>query len=193
MFTGIIKTTASVENVKKIKHDLELTIKNTIQEKIHLGDSICVNGACLTVIKFTKKTITFYLSKETLSKITPIKTGSIVNIETSLKVGDMLGGHFVTGHVDGISKIKDIIHEGSSQIWKILPPKKLLKYFPAKGSVTLNGISLTINNTKKTYFEVNLIPHTVKETNLQFLKHGDFLNTEVDILARYSLKEKNDS
>ena len=193
MFTGIIKTTALVENVKKIKHDLELTIRNTIDEDIQLGDSICVNGACLTIIQFTKKTVTFYLSKETLSKITPIQTNSILNIETSLKVGDKVGGHFVTGHIDGISKIKNIIHEGSSQIWQIIPPKKLLKYFPSKGSVALNGISLTINNTKKTYFEINLIPHTVRETNLKFLKPGDFLNTEVDILARYSLKEKNDS
>jgi riboflavin synthase len=187
MFTGIIKTIGIVEGLSHLEKDIEITVRYSNLNNIEIGDSICVNGICLTVIKFTKTLLYFHVSKETISKVVNFHKSQHVNLEESLSVGDKIGGHFIFGHVDGQATIQNIVNESECQIWFIKIDAKLKKYIAPKGSVSLNGVSLTVNNIKNDIFTVNLIPHTIENTNFKYLKINELINFEVDMLARYAL------
>jgi riboflavin synthase len=187
MFTGIIKTIGKVKSIEEIQNDIHLTISYQSIFDIELGDSICVNGACLTVFKFNGDTLEFHLSKETLSKIVPFKINQFVNLEESLRVGDKVGGHYVFGHVDSKAVLIDIKKESDCKIWYLEIPQSFQKFIASKGSISLNGVSLTINTVKRNIFTVNLIPHTIEHTVFKYNNINDHLNFEIDMLARYAL------
>ncbi len=189
MFTGIVKEMAKIKNVKKNKNLLVLDIKTTLNKSFFSrGESICVNGTCLTVEKYKNKEFSVSLVKETYetSNLGFVEIGSFVNLEPSLRATDFISGHIVTGHVDSLA---EVIQSGEVLSLKI--EKKYIKFFPDKASITVNGVSLTVQNRKSDKIFISLIPETLKNTNLKFLKAGDKVNIEVDILARYvnSLKK----
>lgn len=187
MFTGIIQSIGSIKKIESFKKDVQISIVYDPKKinGIKLGDSISVNGICLTVQKKQKNQFIFHVSEETLNRTIVFKENAIVNLESSLLYNRKMGGHFVTGHIDGIGKISEI--KISSQCWiiEIKPPKKLLKFIAEKGSVSINGVSLTVNSIKDDKFKVNIIPFTLKETNLGGLARGSEINIEIDLIARY--------
>ncbi len=189
MFTGLVEGIAKVKDLKKASKEVVLTFesKDFDLEGIALGDSIAINGICLTVVSFKGSSFSVEASHETLSKtsLARLRAGSAVNIERSLKVGDRLGGHFVTGHVDGTAMIASVTPVGRSrEIW-ITVPAELTKYIVEKGSVAVDGISLTVNEVTGDSFSVNIIPHTQHKTTLQGAKAGDTVNIECDIIGKY--------
>ena len=189
MFTGIVEGIVVVKGLRKKSKEvvLEFESVNVDLEGITLGDSISINGICLTVVSFTENSFSVEASHETLSKtnLSNLHTRSRVNIERSLRVGDRLGGHFVTGHVDGTGKIKTVKPVGESrEIW-ISVSDNLIKYLVEKGSVAVDGVSLTVNQVKKNSFSVNIIPYTQDVTILEKAKAGDLVNIECDIIGKY--------
>ena len=191
MFSGIIENKGIVKEFKKNK-DYRLVLDTDLKFKdIKKGSSVCCNGVCLTVIskkKLTKMTkLIFDVSKETVSctNFNKLKIGDLINIEKSLKVGDEISGHFVFGHVDETAALVSSKKIGDSHELKFKISKKLRKFVAKKGSVSINGISLTINNIKKDELSLNIIPYTWNKTNLHKLKVGNRINLEVDMLARY--------
>ena len=195
MFNGIIYNTGKVISIKKTKKSLFIGIlSNIILKKKDLGSSISCNGVCLTLVKINKKKIYFYLSNETLkrSNFKSVKINQIINLEKSLSFGKMISGHYSQGHVDTVAKVIKIslIDKAWLIKFKILD-KKFNKYLIEKGSISINGVSLTISNTKKSYFNINIIPHTLKLTNLQNLKKNDLVNVELDIFGKYIYKYSN--
>ncbi len=188
MFTGIITDIGIVEEVKRSSDSIRLTLKTSYDiDKIDMGASISCNGCCLTVVKKNKPFVEFDLSPETLdiANFTNIKKGDQINLEQAMKIGAELGGHIVTGHVDTIAEVVDKkIIDGNWQL-KFKLPLSYKKYIAAKGSVTLNGVSLTVNKVENDIFEVNIIPHTLEKTNLHLLEIGSRVNLEIDLLARY--------
>lgn len=188
MFTGIIKETGKISRIKDSKGSKELTIECRLLTKdMKIGDSIAVNGCCLTVTGFNKEHFTCDISYSTINSTTfaNLKTGELLNLEDSLTVGDKLGGHFVAGHVDGVVKIVEITIIGNAYKLDIAPLQHLLPFLAQKGSAALDGISLTIAESKNDLVSFAIIPHTFENTNLKFKKAGDFLNMEVDMMARY--------
>ena len=187
MFSGIIKDIGTVEYLKPDKSFVKIKTKFS---KLELGESISCSGVCLTVSKIDKNSFFSNLSPETLQKtnFSEITLGKKINLEKSLKMGHEISGHMVFGHVDGLSKIKKITDLSDSWIIKLEASKKITKFLTSKCSVTLDGISLTVNKVKEKNFEISLIPHTWNNTSLQFNNVGDFLNTEIDMLARYVFK-----
>ena len=187
MFTGIIQSIGLIKKIESFKKDVQISIVYDPKKinGIKLGDSISVNGICLTVQKKQKNQFIFHVSEETLNRTIVFKENAIVNLESSLLYNGKMGSHFVTGHIDGICKISEI--KISSQCWiiEIKPPKKLLKFIAEKGSVSINGVSLTVNTIKDDKFKVNIIPFTLKETNLGGLARGSEINIEIDLIARY--------
>ena len=193
MFTGITENLGIIKSISK-REPLEYKIEtNMLLKDIKIGSSIMCSGICLTVIKKDKKGFSVNLSEETLKVTTAIswKTGTKINLEKSLKVGDERAGHFVSGHIDGITELKDKKLLKKSTLLNFFIPKKIEKFICEKGSVTLDGVSLTVNKVLKNKFSVNIIPHTNKITTLGKLKKGDKVNIEVDILARYINKGLN--
>lgn len=193
MFTGIITHVGTVAAIDKTG-DWTFTIAvSGFTQGLAMGASIACNGCCLTAIKWDKDSFTVQVSAETLSRTSLGKwqVGSKVNLERALKVGDELGGHFVTGHVDGLAKLSSVTPDRDSQRWTLQVPDTLAKFVVEKGSVTLDGVSLTVNWAKGNEFCINLIPHTQQSTNFHALKAGDSLNLEVDILARYISRQKD--
>jgi riboflavin synthase len=189
VFTGLIEGIAIVKGVKKRSKEVLLTFeaKDIDLAGISLGDSIAINGICLTVVSFKGNIFSVEASAETMNKTSlgKLQTGSCVNIERSLKVGDRLGGHFVTGHVDGTGRIASITPVGDSkEIWITLPDS-LIKYIVEKGSVAVDGVSLTVNRVKPDSFSVNIIPFTQDVTILQSAKAGNLVNIECDIIGKY--------
>lgn len=187
MFTGIIEETGVVQSFKKSKNaSITIECKN-ILEGTKIGDSIAIDGVCQTVTELTSNSFSAEISNETLSVTTfqNIKVGAKVNLERALTLSSRLGGHIVSGHVDGLGKVKNI--EKSSDFYnvKFEIDNSLTKYIAKKGSITINGISLTIADTASNEIKVAIIPHTFENTNLKYLKYGDFVNIEVDILAKY--------
>lgn len=198
MFTGIISDIGTVLDVQK-KGDLEFTIAcNYKINEISLGASIAHNGICLTVTeKGINKADNWYkvsVSNETINctNITGSKNGwqigSLLNLERSLKVGDELGGHIVTGHIDGVAIVTAVEEIGDSTKISFLGPHELAKFIAKKGSIALNGTSLTVNTTQGAKFEVNLIPHTKQSTTWNYVQSQDIINIEIDPLARYVAK-----
>ena len=190
MFTGIVSDLGTVVKIEK-KGDLRIRILCSFGfETIVIGSSICCNGVCLTVIGKTASELTSFdveVSSESSSKtnVGNWKKGTKINLERSLKVGDELGGHIVSGHVDGVVKVLSLLEQGNSTKVVLECPKPLAKFIAEKGSVALNGTSLTVNDVLATQFSVNLISHTKEVTNWKLVKLNDEINIEVDTLARY--------
>ena len=189
MFTGIIEDIGRIDHISKSENENTYTIeaKKIDLSEIKIGESITVNGACLTVISFEGKKFKVEASHETLSKtnLSNLEVNSNVNLERALKVNDRLGGHIVTGHIDGIAEVVDIKPVGESIEFYFMVPDELKKYFITKGSVAVDGISLTVNEVFNDKFSVNIIPHTQVETIIAGLKIGDEVNIECDILGKY--------
>ncbi len=187
MFTGIIQSIGVIKKIESLKKDVQISVIYDPKKinDINLGDSISVNGICLTVQKKQKNQFIFHVSQETLNRTIAFKENAMVNLESSLLYNGKVGGHFVTGHIDGIGKISEIKINSQCWIIEIKPPKKLLKFIAEKGSVSINGVSLTVNSIKDGKFKVNIIPFTLKETNLGALVKGSEINIEIDLIARY--------
>ena len=196
MFNGIIYHQGIIKNIKKSpkyisgSSVIEMT-SNINFKKTDIGESVSCNGVCLTLIRIKKKSFLFYLSKETLkrSNFKFMKVGKSINIEKSLTHGQKISGHYVQGHVDTTAKVKRIILVDKSWIIKFeLENKKLYKFLIEKASISINGVSLTISKVTKKYFEISVIPHTLKLTNLKNLKANDIVNVELDIFGKYIFK-----
>jgi riboflavin synthase len=195
MFTGIVKGIGTVNKISKITKNrsaIEMTIDLGKQVKgLKIGQSVALNGVCLTATKLSKSKCIFEMIEETTKKtdLGNLKVGGVVNIERSLKVGDRLEGHFVLGHVDGVGVIKKILKKPKEVQVYFEVPKNLAKYVVKKGSIAIDGISLTVVDIKKTLASVSLIPHTIEITNFHTKKVGDKVNIETDILGKYILKQ----
>ncbi|HEX7369142.1 MAG TPA: riboflavin synthase [Rhodanobacteraceae bacterium] len=189
MFTGIIQATGRVARIEPRGGDLRFTIEAPELDStdIALGDSIAVSGCCLTVVAIERDTLAFDISNESLSLTTlgVLRKGDRVNLEKALRLSDRLGGHLVSGHVDGVGTIASIEPDARSQRWSIEAPAALARYIAAKGSVCVDGVSLTVNEVDGACFGVNLIPHTVEQTTFRNRRTGDRVNLEIDLLARY--------
>ena len=188
MFTGIIQNTGKVKRLYKKNNNCHLEIYTKMKfKKSEIGSSISCSGACLTVEKYNRNIVKFYLSKETLSKTTfkSLKKGDLINLEKSLKYGNRISGHYVQGHVDTTCSIKKIDFIGKSWLIYFKLPRKYKKYLVPKGSIAINGVSLTIAKILKYGFQISVIPQTLKLTNLFLLKEKDLTNVEFDILGKY--------
>jgi len=189
MFTGIVQAVGRVKALTPRSGDVELLIDtDTLPlEGVALGDSIAVSGACLTVTRLEERAFAADVSNETLGCTTlgSLAVGSRVNLEKALRAGDALGGHYVTGHVDGVATIVGLSQDARSLRVSIQVPERLARYVAAKGAVTIEGTSLTVNEVDGCVFGVNLIPHTQDVTTLGTLTLGQSVNFEVDIIARY--------
>ena len=187
MFTGIIKSVGQITLLNNKHGDFEIKIKykSSCLNDLSLGDSISVNGICLTVKKFNKYFMYFDLSNETTSRISEFKINEMVNLESSLRINSKISGHFVFGHIDGIAKLIKKEIKNRSEEWTIKPPKKLMKYISEKGSISINGAGLTVNSIQENSFKINLIPYTLENTALKYINIGNEVNIEVDMLARY--------
>ena len=196
MFNGIVYNQGIIKKIKKssryISGSLVLEIASNIKfKKTDIGESVSCDGVCLTLIRINKKTFSFYLSKETIkrSNFKYAKIGKVINIEKSILHGQKISGHYVQGHVDTTAKVKSINIIEKTWIIKLgLENKKLYKYLIEKASISINGVSLTISKVSKKYFEINVIPHTLKLTNLRKLKPKNIVNIELDIFSKYVLK-----
>jgi riboflavin synthase len=190
MFTGIIQDVGQVTSreMRGVDARLVITTKNLDLSDTAVGDSISVQGACLTVVALTPDSFTADVSHETLSLTTlgELAAGSPVNLEPALRAGDRLGGHLVSGHVDGVAQVSATSHDGDSLRVKVTVPAELARYIARKGSVTVDGVSLTVNEVEGATFGVNLIPHTRTVTTLGRLQPGTRVNLEVDQMARYA-------
>ncbi len=195
MFTGIVEGIGTVNKISKITKNrsaIEMTIDLGKQVKgLKIGQSVALNGVCLTATKISKSKCIFEMIEETTKKtdLGNLKVGGVVNIERSLKAGDRLEGHFVLGHVDGVAIIKKILKKPKEIQVYFDVPKNLAKYIVKKGSIAIDGISLTVVDIKKTLAYVSLIPHTIEITNFHTKKVGDKVNIETDILGKYILKQ----
>ena len=189
MFTGIIECIGEVKSVSLFSEGLRLSViaGSEIVKELKIGDSVAVNGVCQTAVKFFSGGFEVQTSKETLAKsnMGGLKPGDKVNLETALKLSTPLGGHLVLGHVDGVGVIKDICSEGFSKRFIISCDQETKSYIVQKGSVTLDGISLTIADVIPEGFSVSVIPHTLHNTCLQFRLPGDKVNIESDIIGKY--------
>jgi riboflavin synthase len=190
MFTGIVEGIGIVTSVLKSKSRAETIIRVRLGKfgrGLKRGDSVCINGACLTAIKLSKGEAEFEMIAETIRRtnLGHLKRGEIVNIERSLRVGDRLEGHFVLGHIDGTGIIEDIQKMSSETIIRTKLDKGLTKLLVPKGSIAVDGVSLTLVGVEDDYVSVSLIPHTLKVTTLGMKRRGDHVNIETDILARY--------
>lgn len=190
MFSGIVQDIGEVVKIDQLRGDKSFTIKANIDlSAIQIGASIACSGCCLTLVEKDENAGTFLVeaSNETLSKtnLGEWQMGTNMNLETSLRVGDEIGGHFVFGHVDGLAELLSIDPDGGSYKLQIKPPSDFLPYIAAKGSVTLDGVSLTVNDVKEDVFSINIIPHTWEVTTFNALAPGHRFHLEVDMLARY--------
>lgn len=188
MFTGIIEEIGIVEKITPISGGITIKIKaEKILDDIAVNDSVCIDGVCLTVIKFDKNSFWADAVGATLEKTTfnKVKAETLVNLERSVKLSDRLGGHLVQGHVNGIGTISEIKKLGENYLVKILIPDELDKYLIKEGSIAINGISLTIADLDSNEISISVIPHTWQNTNLKDKKVNEKVNVEIDILAKY--------
>jgi len=189
MFTGIITNTGKVE--EKGEHTLRVSMPKKAAARLMKGGSVAVNGACLTVVTFTKTgSFSADIMPETWERtmLGTLKKGDTVNLEFPLRASDGLDGHFVQGHVDGTATLKSISEKGESKILSFTASTDITKYLVEKGSIAINGISLTLIGAHAKGFSVGIIPHTWENTNLKYSSVGDRVNVEVDILAKYAAK-----
>ena len=188
MFTGLIEDLGEIVQIGKKENSFQITIASHVDLDIQdIGASISVDGVCLTIVELDKQKFTVDVSPETLERTTlqKRKRGDFVNLERALRISDRLGGHLVTGHVDGVGTIKSIDKKANSLVVSIEAPKGISSYLIEKGSVGLDGISLTINKVTGNTFSVNIIPHTARTTTIGRRKVGDGVNIETDLIGKY--------
>ncbi|MFH2140027.1 MAG: riboflavin synthase [Pseudomonadota bacterium] len=188
MFSGIIADAGMIKKVADREGGLRLTVATEVlgMDDVSLGDSIAVNGVCLTVIEIDGNDFTVDVSRETLDCTTGLEQqGGHVNLEKAMRLSDRIGGHLVSGHVDGVGEVVAFNDIGESWRLVVRAPQALSKYIAVKGSITINGVSLTVNHVAGNEFEVNLIPHTLEVTTLNELEKGKRVNLEIDLIARY--------
>ncbi|MBS0438618.1 MAG: riboflavin synthase [Proteobacteria bacterium] len=188
MFTGIVQALGRIARIETRGGDLRLFVDATaLDAEVALGDSVCVCGVCLTVVAREAGTLAFDVSNETIALTTlgALRAGDGVNLEPALRLSDRLGGHLVSGHVDGVGHVVSIEPDARSQRWTFEVPAALSRYIAAKGSVCVEGVSLTVNEVAGNRFGVNLIPHTIEATTFRHKRVGDAVNIEVDLIARY--------
>lgn len=189
MFTGIIQAIGTISQMEAIGGDQRILIDTgkLNLDDVQLGDSIAVNGVCLTAVSLRKDGFTADVSQETLAKtsLAGLQKGARVNLEKALTPQTRLGGHLVSGHVDGLGEVTARKAAGRSELFRIKAPDELAKYIAQKGSICVNGISLTVNAVQGAEFDLNIVPHTLQETSMDELKVGDRVNLEVDLIARY--------
>lgn len=189
MFTGLVTHIGTIKKVLKHKNDISIVIE--VEEEfctaMKLGDSIAIEGVCLTVVDFSKTTFTLDISQETLSCTTfdKICEGLKVNLERCISLSTPLGGHILTGHVHGVGEIRAAYDDGRSKIYDIDMPEELMKYFAPKGTVALDGISLTVNHVSTQSIKISCVPHTLEKTTLQYKHPGDKINVEIDLMMLY--------
>ena len=187
MFTGIVEAVGQIRAVMPSAGGVHAVIGCAALDlsDVKVGDSIAVNGCCLTVVELERDALHVDISHETLACTSAFEAGAKVNLEKALRLSDRLGGHLVSGHVDGRAEITRVEGCGDNRLLEIRLPAELAKYVVRKGSVAVHGVSLTVNRMDGERFEVNLIPHTLEATNLGALRQGALVNIEVDLLARY--------
>jgi len=187
MFSGIIQATGHIDRVEPHGDDMRLAIASGMLDMgdVAQGDSIAVNGACLTVVEHDARSFQVHVSAETLRCTVGLDTPGAVNLEKALRLADRLGGHLVSGHIDGMGEVTRFEPAGDCMLLAIRAPHALSRYIAVKGSITVNGVSLTVNTVAGDEFTINLIPHTLQVTTLRQLKAGHKVNLEVDLIARY--------
>ncbi|HZW20608.1 riboflavin synthase [Noviherbaspirillum sp.] len=195
MFTGIVAAIGTITSITPLGNEADAGVRLTVDAgglpmaDVALGDSIALNGACMTVVSKTESSFTVDVSRESLSRTAGLDRPGEVNLEKALTLADRLGGHLVSGHVDGLGTVRKFDPVGESMELVIAAPKELAKYLAYKGSVVVNGVSLTVNRVEDSAdaceFSINLIPHTVEVTTLKHLKPGVKVNLEIDLIARY--------
>ncbi|MDR8079010.1 riboflavin synthase [Burkholderia cenocepacia] len=195
MFTGIVAAVGRIETIAPLGTSADAGVRLTVQAggldlaDVALGDSIAIQGACMTVIEKTDTTFDVDVSRESLNRTVGLAQPGEVNLEKALRAHDRLGGHIVSGHVDGLGTVSRFAPVGESHELRIVAPRELGRYLAYKGSITVNGVSLTVNTVDDRAdgceFSINLIPHTVEVTTLRHVKAGDKVNLEVDMIARY--------
>ena len=188
MFTGLIEELGRVKSLAKGAKSVRITIEaHTVLEDVKLGDSIAVNGTCLTAVSFGKDWFAADVMPETVERtvLSTLKFGDLVNLERTLKVGDRIGGHIVSGHVDGVGTILSKTPNDNAIVVKIAAGPEIMRYIVSKGSIAIDGISLTVIDVKPDWFTVSLIPHSAKETTLGIKDSGDSVNLEGDVLGKY--------
>jgi riboflavin synthase len=187
MFSGIVAATGRIERVEPLQDGVRLSVDmgGLDLADVRLGDSIAHSGVCLTVVSIAGQRAQFDVSRETLNCTVGLDAPGEVNLEKALQVNDRLGGHIVTGHVDGVGEVVKFAPVGESHELVIRAPAELAGYIARKGSITVDGVSLTVNRVQGREFSINLIPHTVAVTTLKRLAPGARVNLEIDILARY--------
>jgi riboflavin synthase len=188
MFTGIVEEAGKVEKICAGKRSTELTVRtNKIGSALHVGNSVAVNGACLTVVAARRGVLKFDVLNETLQRtnLEFVQRGSLVNLERPLRADARLDGHFVLGHVDARGKIRRFEREGKDYVLDVEAPLSVMRYIVEKGSIAVDGISLTVANVGRNWFRIWIIPHTRTMTNLQARRAGDRVNLEADVLGKY--------
>ena len=189
MFTGLIQAVGRFERGQSLGGDMRLyfTVGDLAVNDVRPGESIAVSGVCLTVVELDQHSFAADVSNETraLTTLGRLEPGAAVNLERAVLPTDRLGGHLVSGHVDGIGRVERTWDDGRSQRWRFTAPRPLLRYIATKGSVAVDGVSLTVNDVDDSGFEVNLVPHTVAHTAFSETPAGAFVNLEVDLVARY--------
>jgi riboflavin synthase len=188
MFSGIIAAVGKISRIQRAKGGLRLAIdaRRLGLRDVAVGDSIAVSGACLTVVERAEKGFSVDVSRETLRVTAGLDREGEVNLEKALRLSDRLDGHLVLGHVDGVGKVTKVERLGANRLLRVRAPASLARYIARKGSIAVDGVSLTVNAVRGAEFEVNLIPHTLAVTTLRNLRVGDRVNLEVDPLARYA-------
>ncbi|MBN3765952.1 riboflavin synthase [Burkholderia sp. Ac-20365] len=195
MFTGIVAAVGRIASIKPLGSEPDAGVRLSVEaggldmEDVQLGDSIAIQGACMTVIEKTPASFDVEVSRESLNRTVGLGDTGEVNLEKALRSHDRLGGHIVSGHVDGLGTVTRFARVGESHELRVLAPREIGKYLAYKGSITVNGVSLTVNSVEDRAdgceFSINLIPHTVEVTTLKALKEGAQVNLEIDLIARY--------
>jgi riboflavin synthase len=199
MFTGLVEALATIEEVRSEPPGARIVVSGSKiddqprGEIIRIGDSIALNGCCLTVVSVSGKRLEFQAGDETLKRtnLGQLKVGSPINVERSLRFGDRLGGHFVTGHIDGLGSLESRTDAGEWSTFWFRAPSELMRQMASKGSIAIDGVSLTLVEVEALRFSVMLIPHTLAATTLGRLKAGDTVNLETDVLAKYVQRQLN--
>lgn len=187
MFTGIIQSTGKIQSITSAGADVKLNIAVGALDMsdVQIGDSIAVNGVCLTAVTFDATHFEVHVSKETLNCTVGLDAPREVNLEKALRLSDRLGGHLVSGHVDGVGQVVRFEPVGDCWLLMVRAPHALSRYIAVKGSIAVDGVSLTVNHVEQDTFSMNLIPHTIENTTLKNLGIGSRVNLEVDLIARY--------
>jgi riboflavin synthase len=187
MFTGIVEDVGVLESIEKDRDNLILTVKSRLSKELSIDQSVSHNGICLTVVESTEETYKIVAIKETVSltNLSDIAVGDPINLERCLKIGDRIDGHMVQGHVDGIARCISKTEEGGSHCFTFRFDRSFARHIISKGSITINGVSLTVINPTATEFQVAIIPYTYDNTIFKYLKLGEDVNLEFDILGKY--------